>query len=60
MLGLFRKKTRLEKLQCRYTWLMRRSYMMALKDKGKSAELHHQAEQLLKEIELLTLSYGDK
>lgn len=60
MFGLFRRKTRLEKLQCRYTWLMRRSYMMALKDKEKSAELHRQAEQLLKEIEFLSISYGDK
>jgi hypothetical protein len=59
MFGLFRKKTRLEKLQCRYTWLMRRSYLMALKDKAKSNELHQRAERLLLEINTLSIQNGD-
>jgi hypothetical protein len=55
MVGLFRKKTRLEKLRDRYTWLMRRSYMVALKDKKKSAQLHREAEQVLEKINYLSL-----
>lgn len=60
MLSLFRKKTKLEKLKCRYTWLMRRSYVIALKDKEKSSKLHRQAEELLEKINYLSLKYGSK
>ncbi|MCB0465200.1 MAG: Lacal_2735 family protein [Aequorivita sp.] len=50
MTSWFRKKSKIEKLKVRYTYLMRRSFEMALKDTEKSEKLHRQADNLFKEI----------
>lgn len=58
MLNLFRKKSRLEKLEERYTCLMRKSFKTALRDTEKSEELHRQADEILNEIHNLSLQYS--
>ena len=51
----FRKKSRIEKMQERYTHLMRRSFETSLKDTERSEKMHHQADKLLTEIRYLSL-----
>lgn len=53
----FTKKSKLEKLQERYTYLMRRSFETALNDTDKSEEMHRQADRLLQEIQYLSLQH---
>lgn len=54
----FRKKSKIEKLQERYTHLMRRSFEMALKDTDKSEKMHLQADKVLREIQSLSLQHS--
>lgn len=56
----FRKKSRVERLKIRYTYLMRRSYETSLKNAEKSESLHRQAVKLFQEINYLSLQQGDK
>ncbi len=56
----FRKKSRIETLQERYTLLMKRSFEIALKDTQKSKKLHSQADKLFDEITYLKLQQADK
>ena len=60
MISWFRKKTKLEKLKERYTFLMKKSYEIALKDRNKSEKVHHQADRIYREIKYLTFHNGDK
>lgn len=60
MTSWFRKKSRIEKLKTRYTYLMRKSYETSLKDTEKSESLHRQALRLFQEINYLSLQQGDK
>lgn len=60
MMSWFRKKSRIERLEIRYTYLMRRSYETSLRDTDKSESLHRQAVRLFKEINYLSLQQGDK
>jgi uncharacterized membrane protein len=56
----FKKQTYLDKLKRRYTSLMRKSYKIALYDSEKSDRIHNEADKVYKEIQMLTLKYGDK
>lgn len=56
----FKKKSRIETLQERYTLLMKRSFEIALKDIQRSKKLHHQADKLFDEITYLKLQQADK
>lgn len=60
MMSWFRKKSRVERLKIRYTYLMRRSYETSLKNAEKSESLHRQAVTLFQEINYLLLQQGDK
>ncbi|WP_353959575.1 Lacal_2735 family protein [Aequorivita aurantiaca] len=60
MMHWFRKKSRIEKLKERYTFLMRRSFEIALRDTEQSDKIHNQADKLYQEIKYLTLRRGDK
>lgn len=60
MMSWFRKKSRIERLKARYTYLMRKSYETSLKDADKSESLHRQAQKLFQEIDYLSLQQGDK
>ncbi|MGO3181833.1 MAG: Lacal_2735 family protein [Aequorivita sp.] len=60
MMSWFKKKSRVERLKARYTYLMRRSYETSAKDSNKSESLHRQALQLFQEINYLSLQQGDK
>ncbi|QNJ96789.1 Lacal_2735 family protein [Constantimarinum furrinae] len=56
----FKKQTQLEKLKKRYTALMRKSYNTALYNSEKSDRIHHEADEVYKKIQMLTLKSGDK
>lgn len=56
----FRKKSRVEKLKERYTFLMKRSFKTALKDTEKSEKMHRQANKIFQEIQYLSLQQCDK
>lgn len=60
MMNWFKKKSRVERLKDRYTYLMRRSYETSLKDTEKSESLHQQALNLFQEIRYLSLQQSDK
>lgn len=60
MINWFRKKSRIEILETRYTYLMRRSYETSLRDTEKSESLHRQAVRLFQEINYLSLKQADK
>ncbi len=60
MISLFRKKSRVEKLKERYTFLMKRSFETALKDTEKSEKMHRQADKIFQEIQYLSLQQSDK
>lgn len=60
MISWFKKKTKIERLKERYTYLMRRSYETSLKDTEKSESLHEQAVNLFQEIRYLSLQQSDK
>lgn len=56
----FKKKSRIETLKERYTFLMRKSFETALNDIQKSKKIHNQADKLFNEIKYLTLQKADK
>ncbi len=60
MISLFRKKSRVEKLKDRYTFLMKRSFELSLKDTEKSEKIHRQADKIFQEIQYLSLQHSDK
>ncbi|WP_026450642.1 Lacal_2735 family protein [Aequorivita capsosiphonis] len=59
MMNWFSKKSRIESLKERYTYLMRKSYETSLKDTEKSESLHRQALNLFQEINYLSLEQSD-
>ncbi len=56
----FKRKTRLEKLQEKYTGLMRKSFSTSLHDRERSNEVKKKAKEVFKEIEYLSLTHADK
>ena len=59
MLSWFRKKSRIEILEERYTSLMRRSFETSVKDSAKSEKMHRQADKILQEIQFLSLQHSE-
>lgn len=55
----FRKKSKIEGLEDKYTYLMRRSYETSLRDIEKSERLHQQAVNLFQEIRYLSLHQSE-
>ena len=53
MFGIFRRKTKIEKLDLKYKSLMNEAYNLSKTDRKKSDEKYFQAEEILKEIEIL-------
>ncbi|WP_310993870.1 Lacal_2735 family protein [Aequorivita marina] len=60
MIRWFQKKSKVEKLKAKYTYLMKRSYETSLKNAEKSDRFQRQARQLFQEINYLSLQQGDK
>ncbi|NGX83759.1 Lacal_2735 family protein [Aequorivita sp. KMM 9714] len=56
MTNLFRKKSKLEKLEDKYTLLMKKSFEISLKDVEKSELFHSQADKIMSEIQRLSLN----
>lgn len=56
MTNLFRKKSKLEKLEEKYTLLMKKSFETSLKDVGKSELFQSQADKIKSEIKRLSLN----
>ncbi len=53
MFGLFKKKSRKEKLQAQYEKMMRKAYQLSHTDRRASDAVTAEAEDILKEIESL-------
>ena len=53
MFGIFRRKTKIEKLNLKYKSLMNASYNLSKTNRKKSEEKYFQADEILKEIEIL-------
>jgi thermostable 8-oxoguanine DNA glycosylase len=51
MFGLFKKKTKLEKLQLKYEALMKEAYKLSRINRTQSDQKYLEAEEVLKEIE---------
>jgi thermostable 8-oxoguanine DNA glycosylase len=51
MFGLFKKKTKLEKLQLKYEALMKEAYKLSRINRTQSDQKYLEAEEILKEIE---------
>jgi len=56
MTNLFRKKSKLEKLEEKYTLLMKKSFKTSLKDVDKSELFQSQADKIKSEIQRLSLN----
>ncbi|MCG2430853.1 Lacal_2735 family protein [Aequorivita xiaoshiensis] len=56
MTNLFRKKSKLEKLEEKYTLLMKKSFETSLKDVDKSELIQSQADKIKSEIKRLSLN----
>ena len=56
MTNLFRKKSKLEKLEEKYTLLMKKSFETSLKDVDKSELFQSQANRIKSEIQRLSLN----
>ncbi|MBB6680793.1 Lacal_2735 family protein [Aequorivita sp. 609] len=56
MTNLFRKKSKLEKLEEKYTLLMKKSFETSLKDVDKSELFQSQADKIKSEIKRLSLN----
>ncbi|WP_139855053.1 Lacal_2735 family protein [Aequorivita sinensis] len=56
MTNLFRKKSKLEKLEEKYTLLMKKSFETSLKDVDKSELFQSQADKIKSEIQRLSLN----
>ncbi|MFT7071096.1 Lacal_2735 family protein [Patiriisocius sp. Uisw_017] len=57
---IFKRKTRLEKLQEKHTSLMRKSFSTSLNDRERSNEVKKLANEVFKEIEYLNLKLAHK
>ena len=60
MSNWLKRKSRVEKLEQKYTELMRKSFRIALKDQSESEKVQKQAYQVFDEIRYLTLQNADK
>jgi hypothetical protein len=60
MRNWFRKKSKIQVLKERYTFLMKRSFETALKDTKKSDKMHRQADKLFQEIQYLSLHHSEQ
>ncbi|MDT0555946.1 Lacal_2735 family protein [Patiriisocius hiemis] len=60
MFGWFKSKEKLERLKERYTYLMRKSYKVALKDERESDRIQQRAKEIFDEIKYLSLKNADK
>jgi|GEM_PF-524281 len=60
MSSWLKRKSRIEKLEQKYTELMRKSFKVALKDKDESEKVQKQAFKIFDEIKHLTLQNADK
>lgn len=54
MFGIFRRKTKTEKLNLKYKSLMNEAYNLSKTNRKKSDEKYFQADEILKEIEIFT------
>lgn len=55
MKDLFRRKKPLELKEERYSFLMRKSFNVALKDPEKSEKVKYQADKIFKDIQILSM-----
>ena len=53
MFGIFRRKTKIEKLNLKYKSLMNEVYILSKTNRKKSDEKYFQANEILKKIEIL-------
>ena len=53
MFGIFRKKTEIEKLQLKYESVLNKAYTLSKINRKKSDEKYFEADQILKEINML-------
>ena len=53
MFGIFRTKTKIEKLQLKYKSVMNKAYNLSKKNRKQSDEKYFEADQILKKIEML-------
>ena len=53
MFGIFKRKTKIEKLNLQYKSLMNEVYSLSKKNRKKSDEKYFQANEILKKIEIL-------
>tara|TARA_A100000171_G_scaffold30980_1_gene29285 strand:- start:11073 stop:11255 length:183 start_codon:yes stop_codon:yes gene_type:complete len=60
MSGWLKRKSRVEKLEQKYTELMRKSFKISLKNKDESEKVQKQAYKVFDEIRYLTLQNADK
>ena len=53
MFGIFRKKTKIEKLQLKYTSVMNEAYNLSKTNRKQSDEKYFEADQIFRKIEIL-------
>ncbi len=53
MLGLFKRKTEIEKLEIKYRALLKEAYELSKTNRSKSDEKIFEAEEVLKQMEIL-------
>ena len=53
MFGIFRRKTKIEKLNLQYKSVMNEAYSLSKTNRKKSDEKYFQANEILKKIEIL-------
>lgn len=53
MLGLFKRKTEIEKLEIKYRALLKEAYELSKTNRSKSDEKTFEAEEVLKQMEIL-------
>ena len=53
MFGIFRKKTKIEKLQLKYKSVMNEAYNLSKTNRKQSDEKYFEADQIFKKIEIL-------
>ena len=60
MFRIFEPRSTLERLQEKYSFLMRRSYELALDDKSRSDMLNEKACKILREIRRMEKTYSEE
>ncbi len=53
MLGLFKRKTEIEKLEIKYRALLKEAYELSKTNRSKSDQKTFEAEEVLKQMEIL-------